>query len=307
VAMRRWLLGIFLFVSATVAGLAAYSPLQRPSFRSAIDLVLLNVSVVGPGGRYVADLTANDFEILEDGRTQELTFFAPSNVPLSVSLILDTSSSMDEEMPVSRQAAKAFIARLGSSDVAQIVGFDSKVEVLQPRTSDRTLLTGAIDRMRAGGATSLFNALYIVLRELEKSRPETADDIRRHVIVVLSDGEDTSSLVTFEDVLDLAKRSQTVIYTVGLGLEEQLRGPRSGGEFSLRQLAQETGGRLFMAKSGVDLPDIYTQIANELTSQYVIGYLSRGQNDGAWRRLLVRIRRPNLQARTRPGYYAPTP
>jgi Ca-activated chloride channel homolog len=127
------------------------------------------------------------------------------------------------------------------------------------------------------------------------------------VIVVLSDGEDTSSLVTFDDLLDVAKRSQTVIYPVGLGLEEQTRGRRSDGEFALRRLAQETGGRLFMAKSGVDLADVYTQIANELSSQYVIGDLSQGKANGAWRGLLVGVRRPNLRARTRPGYYAPAP
>ncbi len=307
--MRMRLLSLFTIVSVTLVGVAADAPLslQQPSFRSAIDLVLLNVSVVGPGGRFVADLTASDFEIIEDGRTQELTYFAPASVPLSVSLILDTSSSMDEEMPLSKQAAKDFVGRLRPGDVAQIVGFDSKVEVLQSLTGDRTLLNAAIDRMRAGGATSLYNAIYIVLREAGKSKPETADDIRRQVIVVLSDGEDTSSLVTFEDVLDVGKRSQTVIYTVGLGLDELMGGRRSDGEYALRQLAQETGGRLFTAKSGVELPDVYTQISNELTNQYVLGYLSRGQPNGAWRRLWIRMRQPNLQARTRTGYFAPAP
>jgi Ca-activated chloride channel family protein len=307
--MRRRLLSIFVFVCATLAAVVAHAPLsqRQPSFRSAVDLVLLNVSVVGPGGRYVADLTASDFEIIEDGRTEEVAYFSTANVPLSVSLILDTSSSMDEQMPLSKQAAKNFVAQLGSGDVAQVVGFDSKVEVLQPLTSDRTLLRTAIDRMRAGGATSLYNALYIVLRESAKSKPATADDIRRQVIVVLSDGEDTSSLVTFEDVLDLARRSQTVVYTVGLGLDELTGGRRSDGEFALRRLALETGGRLFVAKSGVDLPDVYTQIARELTAQYVLGYLSQGKPNGAWRRLSVRMRQPNLYARTRTGYYAPAP
>ena len=307
--MRMRFLCLFVILSVTLAGVAAYAlpPRQQPSFRSTIDLVLLSVSVVGPGGRYVADLTANDFEVIEDGRAQELAYFAPANVPLSVSLILDTSSSMDEEMPLSKRAAKDFVARLRPGDVAQIVGFDSKVEVLQPPTGDRTLLNTAIDRMRAGGATALYNALYIVLRESGKSKPETSDDIRRQVIVVLSDGEDTSSLVTFEDVLDLGKRSQTVIYTVGLGLDELMAGRRSDGEFALRQLAQETGGRLFVAKSGIELPDVYTQISNELTNQYVLGYLSHGQPNGAWRRLWVRMRQPNLQARTRTGYFAPAP
>jgi Ca-activated chloride channel family protein len=282
---------------------------QRPAFRSTIDLVMLNVTVTGPGGRYVSDLSADDFHVLEDGRPQEVAFFSPANVPMSVSLVLDTSSSMDEEMDLSKQAAMDFIARLRPGDVAEVVSFDSRVEVLQPITSDRTLLEAAIQRMRAGGSTSLYNAVYIVLRQLEKVKPASSDDVRRQVIVVLSDGEDTSSLVTFEQLLDTAKRSQTVIYSVGLGLEEPTtKLTRSDGEFGLRQLAQETGGRLFLPKRPTDLVDVYTQIANELTNQYIVGYLSNNAGaDGAWRRVAVRVGRPNLQARTRAGYYAATP
>ena len=117
-------------------------------------------------------------------------------------------------------------------------------------TSDRSLLEAAIRRMRAGGATALYNAVYIVLKQLEKVKPAAGDDVRRQVIVVLSDGDDTASLVTFDQLLDSAKRSQTVIYAVGLGLEEPALTTltRSDGEFGLRQLTQETGGRLFMPK-----------------------------------------------------------
>ncbi len=280
---------------------------QRPSFRSTIDLVMLNVTVTGPGGRYVSDLSADDFQVLEDGRPQNVAYFSPANVPLSVSLVLDTSSSMDEEMPLSKQAAMDFIARLRPGDVAEVVSFDSRVEVLQPMTSDRALLEEAIQRMRAGGSTALYNGVYIVLRQMEKMKPQSGDDVRRQVIVVLSDGEDTSSLVTFEHLLDSAKRSQTVIYTVGLGLEEPTRVTRSDGEFGLRQLAQETGGRLFLPKRPTDLVDVYTQIANELSNQYTVGYLSsNARADGAWRRVAVQVLRPNLQARTRAGYYAAT-
>jgi Ca-activated chloride channel family protein len=289
---------------AATASLHAY---QRAAFRSAVDLVMLSVTVTGPGGRYVADLSRDDFQVLEDGHLQELTYFSPARVPLSVSLVLDTSSSMDEEMPLAKQAAMDFIARLRPGDVAEVISFDSRVEVLQQMTSDRALLEAAIQRMRASGSTALYNAVYIALRQLARMKPETGDDVRRQVIVVLSDGEDTSSLVTFDHLLDSAKRSQTVIYAVGLGLEE-LASKRSDGEFGLRRLAVETGGRLFLPKRPLDLADVYTQIANELTSQYVLGYLSSNTRaDGAWRRIAVRVQRPNLAARTRAGYYAATP
>ena len=124
----------------TLAVIVCVDARQRPAFRSTIDLVMLNVTVTGPGGRYVADLSADDFQVLEDGRPQEVAYFSPANVPLSVSLVLDTSSSMDEEMPLSKQAAMDFIARLRPGDVAEVVSFDSRVEVLQPMTSDRALL-----------------------------------------------------------------------------------------------------------------------------------------------------------------------
>ena len=220
---RRFSRQVLVILSVALVGAASLYARQRPAFRSTIDLVMLNVTVTGPGGRYVADLSADDFQILEDGRQQDVAYFSPANVPLSVSLVLDTSSSMDDEMVLSKQAAMDFIARLRPGDVAEIVSFDSRVEVLQPMTSNRTLLEAAIQRMRAGGSTALYNAVYIVLRQLDKVKPQTGDDVRRQVIVVLSDGEDTASLVTLDDLLDSAKRSQTVIYTVGLGLEALTR------------------------------------------------------------------------------------
>ena len=299
---------VLVILIVALVGAASLYARQRPSFRSTIDLVMLNVTVTGPGGRYVADLSSDDFQILEDGRPQDVAYFSPANVPLSVSLVLDTSSSMDDEMVLSRQAAMDFIARLRPGDVAEIVSFDSRVEVLQPMTSNRALLEAAIQRMRAGGSTALYNAVYIVLRQLDKVKPQAGDEVRRQVIVVLSDGEDTSSLVTLEDLVDSVKRSQTVIYTVGLGLEALIT-KFSVGEFGLRELAKQTGGRMFLPKGPMDLVDVYTQIANELTNQYVVGYLSsNARADGAWRRIAVRLnQRPNLQARTRAGYYAATP
>ena len=129
-------------------------------------------------------------------------------------------------------------------------------------------------------------------------------------IVVLSDGEDTSSLLPFEEVLDLAKRSETAIYAIGLRAGEGPSSTTKGfkeAEFVLRQFAQETGGRAFFPNQATDLNGIYGQIADELSSQYTVGYTSRNQRrDGSWRRIVVRTTRPNLTARTKQGYFAPT-
>jgi Ca-activated chloride channel family protein len=134
--------------------------------------------------------------------------------------------------------------------------------------------------------------------------------IRRQAIVVLSDGEDTSSLLPFEEVLDLAKRSETAIYAIGLrstdGSSSAGKGFREA-EFVLRQLSQETGGRSFFPGQIADLNGIYGQIAEELSSQYTVGYTSKNpKRDGAWRRVVVRLNRPGVSARTKQGYFAPT-
>jgi VWFA-related protein len=159
----------------------------------------------------------------------------------------------------------------------------------------------------SGGSTSLHNAIYISLKELGKIKALNEEDVRRQALVVFSDGEDTSSLVSFEEVLDLAKRSETAIYTIALrGPDTETKGFREA-EFVMRQLAQETGGRSFFPARIEDLAGVYAQIGDELTSQYALGYTSRNaRRDGAWRRIVVQVTRPNVTARTKRGYYAPT-
>jgi Ca-activated chloride channel family protein len=251
----------FLRITASTLAVAgalgiALSGQHAPSFRAAIDLVLLNVTVTGSGGRPVGDLSADDFELLEDGRSEQVSFFSPANTALSISLLVDTSSSMEERLPLAQRAAMDFVAKLRPGDVTEIVDFDSRVEVLQPFTADRSLLEAAIARMRAGGSTALYNAVYIALKQLEKQRPQPGDDVHREAIVVLSDGEDTSSLVTFDQLVDSAKRSQTVVYSIGLALEPPNAVSAQTGEFILRRLAQETGGQLFLAKQASELSNV---------------------------------------------------
>lgn len=296
--------GVAAIAVAAFGGMLA-SAQQLSPFRTSVDLISLPVTVTSQAGRFVTDLSADDFEILEDGRPQDVAFFARTNPALLVSLLVDTSSSMQGRMALAQRAATQFVAKLRTSDVAEVVDFDSRVEILQPFTSDHALLADAIARLRPGGSTALYNAVYIGLREFEKIKTQPHDD-GRDVIVVLSDGEDTSSLLTFDELIDQAKRSQTVIYSIGLGLEDPSSTTgNAAGEFALRRLAQETGGRLFTPKRPEDLSSVYGQIADELSNQYVIGYLSRNERrDGGWRSTTVRVKRPQVQARTRPGYYA---
>ena len=273
-------------------------------FRGGVDLVSLHVTVTD-GSRYVTDLEREEFDVFEDNAKQEVSFFSKVQQPIALAVLLDTSASMDTKLETAQEAAIGFARRMRRGDVMEVIDFDGQVNILQTFTSDVTLLERAIRQATVNGSTSLYNAIYISLKDLKKMRAQNADEIRREAIVVLSDGDDTSSLVAYEEVLDLAKRSETAIYSIGLRQNDGGRREFKEAEFVLRQLSQETGGRVYYPTSVLELPKIYEQIAQELASQYSIGYVSRNTaRNGAWRRLNVRLSRAGLVARTRQGYYA---
>ena len=301
---HRWSLA--LAGCAILAGVVSAQQ-DRPAFRAAIDIVSLNVVVTDGASHYVTDLEQQDFTIFEDGVKQEVSFFSRRQQPIALSLLLDSSASMEEKLPTLQTAASNFVRRLKSNDMAQVIDFDSRVEVRQAFSGNQTELLTAIDQTAAGGSTSLHNAIYIALKELRKVRAVSEDDVRRQALVVFSDGEDTSSLVSFEEVLDLAKRSETSIYAIALrGVDTQSKGFREA-EYVMKTLATATGGRSFFPARIEDLAGVYNQIADELASQYTIGYTSKNtRRDGAWRRIIVQLARPNVTPRAKQGYYAPT-
>jgi Ca-activated chloride channel family protein len=309
--MRRVLprvLALAAIVATTVFDASQPLRAQQPSFRSGIDVVSLNVTVADGAGRFVTNLDRDTFSVYEDGIKQQLTFFNRSNLPIALSLLLDTSASMEDKLQTAQDAAIGFVKKLRPQDFGQVIDFDSRVIIAQPFTSSVLDLEQAIRRTTAGGSTSLHNAIYISLKELKKIQARSADDVRRQAIVVLSDGEDTSSLVGFDEVLELAKRSETAIYAIGLRGRgpDPVRGAFNEADFVLRQLSQETGGRVFFARTATELAGIYEQISDELSSQYMLGYQSRNpKRDGAWRRVVVRVTEPGATARTKRGYYAP--
>ena len=304
-------------VRASLAALAlavcvpqALSGTQQPSFRAGVDIVSLNVTVTDQGQKYVTDLNEHDFQVYEDGVKQDVTLFNRTNLPIALALLVDTSASMEARLPIAQEAAIGFSRKLRSQDLAEVIDFDNRVVVLQGFTNKASELEAAIHKTSAGGSTSMYNAIYIALKDLKKAVATSTDEIRRQAIVVLSDGEDTSSLLAFEEVLDLAKRSETAIYAIGLRSAESSSSGSKGfkeAEFVLRQLSQETGGRSFFPNQLADLNAIYSQIADELSSQYTVGYTSKNpKRDGAWRRVVVRANRAGSATRTKQGYFAPT-
>src|SRR5436190_9817668 len=156
------------------AGALAAQP-QR--FRGGVELVSLNVTVTDPGGKYVTELAQDDFEVYEDGARQALTFFSRTQQPISLALLLDTSASMEERMPIAQEAAIGFARQLHQDDQAEIIDFDSQVRILAPFTNDAAALEKAIRATTANGSTSLYNAIYISLKELRKTRATSASDI----------------------------------------------------------------------------------------------------------------------------------
>jgi Ca-activated chloride channel family protein len=302
-------------VSAAVLRVSAGGPqVQTPpaqretTFRSGVDLVALNVTVTDASNRYLTDLVAEDFLVYENGVKQEIGYVSPTSLSLSVSLLLDSSASMDDKMRRTQEAASGFVQSLRPEDQAQVIDFDSRVNVLAPFTSSKADLEKAIASTVAGGSTSLYTAIYIALRELKKTETRGVEDLRRRAVIVLSDGEDTSSLVSYDEVLELAKRTETAVYAIGIRSKEPSGSGRGSGQadFALRQLTTQTGGRVFFPTSADELKAIYALISQELSSQYLVGYTSSDQKrDGAWRRINVRTSRPGATARTRMGYYAP--
>jgi Ca-activated chloride channel family protein len=294
---------------AAVWAVAAGTAAAQQVFRGGVEVVSLAVTVMDKDGRYVPGLERSRFQVFEDGVLQDIVYFSKEQQPIALTLLMDTSTSMEQKLPIAQQAAIGFARQLKPSDVAAVVEFDSRPAIVQDFTSDKALLEAAIRKTMAGGSTSLYNAIYVGLSALQSNKRAAAPEqqVRRQAIVVLSDGEDTTSLVSYEDVLDLAKRAETAVYAIGLRSRDEVssKGFREA-EFVLRTLAQQTGGREFFVDDAKELPAIYQRIADELANQYSIGYMSKNsRRDGAYRRIVVRVDQPSVVTRTKQGYYGP--
>jgi Ca-activated chloride channel family protein len=304
-------------ISVPGAALAQGPPLQHldnpPAvFRTGVDLVALNVVVTDPQQQFVTGLSAEDFAVFEDGVQQEVSFFAAQNVPLDLAILLDTSASMSDKMQTMQQAAIGFASTLRPGDRVTVVDIKDGVKVLHPLAADPGAAPEAIRGTFARGGTALYNGLYLTLKQMAKQRSEYGE-VRRQAIAVLSDGQDTSSLLGFDDVLEVAKQSNIAIYTITLRSAYLIREAAANGrryfsdsEFGMKSLAQATGARAFFPSTIEELAGVYGQIADELAKQYAIGYTSKNpKQDGAFRRVIVRVTdHPGARTRTRSGYQA---
>ena len=300
-------------VSAIEARGQATAPPDTPTvFRAGVDLVALNVVVTDGQQKLVTGLSADKFAIFEDGILQELSFFAASETPLDLAILLDTSASMSDKLQTAQEAAIGFSSRLRAADRLTVVDIKDGVKVLHPLDEDLDGARAAIRTTTARGGTALYNGLYMTLKEMIRQRRANGE-VRRQALAVLSDGDDTASLIAFDDVMDVAKQSGIAIYTITLRSAVVVRQAAQNGhryfsqaEFGMKALAQETGARSFFPIDISELAGVYGVIAGELASQYALGYTPKNPKmDGAYRRVLVRVDQPGARTRTRTGYVAP--
>lgn len=295
-------------IAAAGVGVAIMSgSLAAQVYRGAADMVFLSVTVTDARNRPLTGLDQASFTVFEDGQSQDIALFAADPQPIALSILIDGSTSMEQRLPVAQEAAIGFARRLRPGDVAQVLDFNSETQIRQAFTNDVALLDRAIRQIRTGGSTSLYTALYIALSEQKRVRAMSGGALRRQAVVLLSDGEDTTSSLSYDEVLDMAKRSDVAVYAIGL---RDQRSPASRGfqnaDFVLRTLSQATGGRAFFVTDIEQLSGIYGQIADELSAQYLIGYSSKNMTrDGKWRQVAVRVTRQEGVARTKTGYFAP--
>lgn len=303
-------LALLMLVSAIGTG-AAFGQ-GSPTFKSGVDLVALNVVVMNSRQQFVSGLTADSFAVYEDGVQQDLSFFAADELPLDLAILLDTSASMHDKLATAQEAAIGFVSALGGGDRLLVVDIKDTSSIAAPLSHDVQAATQAILRTSARGGTAIYNGLYVTLREMARMRHDEGN-MRRQAIVLLSDGDDTKSLVAYDDVMELAKESGISIYTIMVGAQftdasiRRWHPSAAGSEYGMKALARETGARSFTTSEVGDLIDVYRSIGQELANQYALGYTPKNQRrDGAYRRVTVRILgRTDAQPRARAGYVAP--
>ncbi|MGE4055120.1 MAG: VWA domain-containing protein [Vicinamibacterales bacterium] len=271
---------------------------QQPTFRAGTELVSLFVTVTDQNQRLVPDLLVEDFEILDNGRPQEIVFFQSEVQPITVVVMLDSSASMTASLDLLKDAAEQFLIRLLPADSAKVGAFNDRIEITAEFSNDRDELIAAMRDQDFGNGTRLYDALSMSLDELQSIEG-------RRVVLIFSDGEDTASRARLGSVIERARDEEVMVYAIGLEMNyfDGVRQVRSRPDGGLRRIAEETGGGYFELEETADLAPTYTRVAQELHSQYVIGFAPETL-DGRVHELEVEVKRGNMTARARRSYIA---
>jgi VWFA-related protein len=291
----------FLVVPALVlvAASLVIAQQQEPTFKSGTRIVSVIATVTDAEGRLVPNLEQQDFIILDNGKPQTITFFEDEVRPFTAVVMLDFSASMTANLELLKRASEQFLIRLLPQDKAQVGAFSDKIQFSGKFTSDRDDLIGALKELQFGNPTKLFDATYQSIDELKSVSG-------RRVVLVFTDGDDTASRLGAGDVLDSAKDHETMIYAIGLESTFYIgpgRMQRTRPDRTLRKFADETGGGYFELKKTDDLAPTFTRVAQELHSQYSLGFTPT-LLDGKEHKLELKVKQTGMTARARKSYIA---
>ena len=282
----------------TLAGLALRG--QEVTFRSDTRLVVLNVSVFDPNGKILRDLPQTAFTVYENDEKQTLSTFRQEDVPISLGLIIDNSASMTDKRDRVASAALALVKASNPNDEVFIINFNERAVLAKEFTNNIKDLESALRGLDAKGETAMRDALLLGIEHLRHSGHRD-----KKVVVVVTDGEDNSSVETQAHLVQVAQQNNVIIYAVGLlGAEEPQSAARAKKQ--LTELTEQTGGRAWYPNDVSEIANITPEIAHETRNQYVLAYTPTNlAADGSYRRIRVEVNIPGAVVRTRAGYYAP--
>lgn len=320
------ILGLLAAVAAVSAQQAPQAPAQtgpQGTIVRNVNLVEVLFSVVTKKEKLVTDLNKENFKVFDDGVQQEITDFSqPTDLPLRIGMVLDTSNSIRERLKFEQDAAIDFIfnALRRGKDQAFLMTFDDGPQIIKDFTGDTGEIRDTILKQRAGGGTSLYDAVYTASDHLVKNSPVPSGpnpDVRR-VLVVISDGDDNSSSRSRGESVEMAQRAGVIIYSISTSTEwvsaEEEKNPtkqisrkyqKNEGDKVLEQLAGETGGRVFFPYKVDDLGQSFLDIGDELRHQYALVYSPAGRApDGKYHKIQIQTDRKDVFVRARKGYYS---
>src|SRR2546427_442823 len=277
-----------------------------PLFAQTVQVTLVDThfTVTDRSGHLVTNLEREDFTIFDNGIPQEIAGFSKKlQSPLSVALVVDRSQSVSERFQFVPEAAASFIKSTmrKQEDRGLVAAFDSKVYLLQDWTADPELLIDSVRKLTAAGGTSLFDAVYKTSRDKFKT-----DDPRKKVLVLITDGEDTTSRATFKQVLDMAQLSGVTIYVIGIKAEDSLNAHELQGKHVLTELAELTGGHVFQSKDHQDekLTALFTRLEGELRNEYNMSYYLDAPLDSTFHKIKIETKDRRLVVHAPKGFYA---
>jgi Ca-activated chloride channel homolog len=277
--------------------------------KSNVDLVVLHVTVTDPAGQFVSGLQQGNFKVSEDKIEQKTSFFSRDDIPVTMGLVIDNSGSMREKRQQVNAAAMTFVKTSNPQDEAFVVNFNDEyyLDTDGDFTSDQRNLNEALSRIDTRGSTALYDAVIGSLDHLKKGHKD------KRVLLLVTDGDDDASRMSFEDTIKAAEKSNAAIYTIGVFSDDDRKNDKRMVRHSkkvLEELAEATGGQAYFPDSLSDVTPICEHVASEIRNQYTLGYYpTNAAKDGTFRQVRVDVIPPEhmgkLVVRTRTGYYSP--